>query len=177
MPNDRRTTIHGDQIEDRSILERELDIVNTSEILDKKVLGYDLSSGKLKWLFLTDIATPLNVYQSSEGESSTTATAWQDKLSYTINNLPAGNYEFLYYIEYLKVGGALQKVRFIIDDTEYCYDTGEASFTNWNSASGLIRLNFASEANHTIKIQFASGTNNRQVNVRRARLKAFAVGS
>lgn len=176
MADDRRTGVDGDQITDRTISETEMDISNPLEIADKKSLGWDAINQKFKWYYASDLATLLDIYVSSEDESSTTSTTYQDKISYTTISLPAGNYEFWYYIEHLKIGGAIQKVRLTIDGTEYCYNSGEASFTEYRSAKGFIRLTFATATTHTVKVQFASGTSARQINVRRARLRILSIG-
>ena len=46
MTNDRRTTIFGDQIEDRTITPDELDTINSE--FDSGILAY--SGSKMKWI-------------------------------------------------------------------------------------------------------------------------------
>lgn len=172
---DRRTGIDGDQITDETITKDELMIINNPP-LDKMVLGYESATGKFKWYYASDLATRLDHYQEDEGESSTTSTSWQDKISYTTPNLIAGSYEFWFQCEIAKSGGAVQKCRMIIDDVEYCYNSAEADFNDWKLAKGFKRINFTTSGTHVIKVQFSSGTNGRAILIRRARIRVLSVG-
>jgi hypothetical protein len=174
MADDRRTGITGDQIEDNTISKDELIVVNDPPS-DKMVLGWDAETAKFKWYYSSDLATRLDHYQESEGESSTTSTSWQDKISYTTPTLSAGPYEFWFQSEIEKSGGAVQKVRMIIDDVEYCYNSAEADFNDWKLAKGFKRITLTA-GTHTIKVQFASGTSGRAILIRRARIRVLSVG-
>jgi hypothetical protein len=173
MADDRRTGIQGDQIEDETITKDELVISNSP--IDKMVLGWDATNNKFKWYYASDLATRLDYYEESEGQSSTTSTSWQDKIFYTTPSLSAGSYEFWFQAELKKSGGAIQKCRMIIDNIEYCYNSGDANFDDWKLSKGFKRITLT-DGIHTVKIQFSSGTNGRAILIRRTRLRVLSVG-
>jgi len=177
MADDRRTGITGDQIEDNTISKDELIVVNDPPS-DKMVLGWDAVNAKFKWYYASDLATRLDHYQEDEGVSSTTLATWVDKISYTTPSMLAGDYEFWYYAEINKTNnqGANQKVRMIVDDVEYCYNVADANVNEYRSSKGFKRIQFTTAGTHTIKVQYASGTAGKSMDIRRTRIRVLSIG-
>ena len=114
-------------------------------------------------------------FQFDESESSTNSVNWEDKLSYTFTDLPAGTYRIAFYTE-AKVQSSAQKyyIRYTVDGTEKCSSSGQnTGQEDWVMSTGFIRLIVTEDGSHTFKIQWCASSSQHTAYIRRARIELW----
>ncbi len=105
----------------------------------------------------------------ADSESSTTTTAYQNKLTFTTSNLESGDYVLRWYYELKGGGDSHGRVVSIADNvvTEYGFSSIDSSTNDYNAAGGFFPFSSISGV-HTFYIQYKS--NSRTAYIRNARL-------
>ena len=115
--------------------------------------------------------------QSSEVESSTTSTDYQNKINYTTPSLPIGKYRFGFCFEAKIASSAHQySVRLLIDDVEAAISTENNTGNElYELHNGFKYLNFDSAITHTVKLQWKTSHPSKIAKIRRARVEIWRV--
>jgi len=111
-------------------------------------------------------------YGESDGESSTTSTAFQPKLKVTILNMAAGDYLVSYMAEIKTVDSGVVRTQIQIDDTTVI-GTPEYSGSNpveFNGVSGFKKVTLTAAA-HDFDIDFKTKNGGETSKIRNARIR------
>jgi len=111
-------------------------------------------------------------YGESDGESSTTSTAFQPKLKLTITNMAAGDYLVSYSAEIKTVDSGVVRTQIQIDDTTVI-GTPEYSGSNpveRNGVSGFKKVTLTA-ASHDFDIDFKTKNSGEDSKIRNARIR------
>ena len=157
------------------------DLVNKGSISDgdQAVIKDSEDDGRVKAVLMSLLAFGQHYqYASSEGESSTDQTAWQEKLKLTTPSLPAGDYRIGWYYTWWNEDRTLEfKGRVQIDDTtEIHYREAEPSDSVIaKSPSGGFAKVTLEEGVHTIDLDYCTSNASTFAHISTARLEIFKV--
>jgi len=115
-------------------------------------------------------------YAESEGESTTTSTSPQEKVSMTFS-AEAGDYIIEWSAEISSTdSGALVETQVQRDDVETIHDAGSHPDTNaslgWGTVSGFKKLTLA-DGNPVFDLDYSTSSATKTVKIRKARLRAI----
>ena len=136
----------------------------TKRYVDNITISGSTASGIVDW-----------VYDEDDTESSTTSTAWTEKLSIS-STVPSGDYIILWSYEWSHsdtsrfFDGRLQ-----LDDTTNIMGHHESTSNtaNWVPVSGFKRLQLS--GSHTLDLDYRSSKKNKTAYIRRARLELWRI--
>lgn len=116
---------------------------------------------------------------ASEGESSTSSTAFVQKVSITTPSIPAGRYRVGWHYEWNYASAANDAlVQVQVDDTttlmEMIQEPADAGTDQWNNKSGFGYVDLT-EATHFIDLDYRAGNALYSIAIRRARLEFWRV--
>jgi len=140
--------------------EESLNNVADKKLIDDAVKDHDGSDMQTKG------------YGESDGESSTTSTAFQPKLKLTITNMAAGDYLVSYMAEIKTVDSGVVRTQIQIDDTTVI-GTPEYSGSNpveRNGVSGFKKITLTA-ADHDFDIDFKTKNSGEDSKIRNARIR------
>lgn len=108
-------------------------------------------------------------YAESEGESTTTSTTFQSKVTFTTSSLPSGTYRCVYSAEINNANGWPTELRWRVDGTtEALPAAGEYSYDEWFAFGAEIERSLSGVV--TVDVFFRTQQANKTARIRRARI-------
>ena len=116
-------------------------------------------------------------WATSEAQSTTTSTSWQQKLRYSLTGVPAGNYRIGYQWEWRRnaTGNDFEASVQIDDTTTVASMNYESKYTNsWHLDQGFY-IAVLTAGNHYIDIDYAGESASNTSYIRAARIECYRV--
>jgi hypothetical protein len=118
-------------------------------------------------------------YELSEGQSSTNSTAYQNKVSITVTDIPEGSYRLGWHFEW-RISKSNRKFEYRIqqDNTTNLKEDSISPFvdvTVWNPVTNFYYLETVSSGIHTFGLDYSSSSTNSTAYIREARLEFWRV--
>jgi len=151
--------------------------------LESDMVTISDGEGTAVWININDLMYDIlgsNEFEtSSETESTTTSTSWQQKLRLELTDLTAGKYRIDWYYEWAYSNGNFQfRSRIQIDDNDTYMEQEvrptPASTDKYRDSSGFAYMNLTG-GDHDIDLDYCSSKNGKTAYIRRARISARRV--
>jgi len=133
-------------------------------------------------LEFTDLFTVISGFMffrevSDETTSSTTSTSWQEKVSFDIDDLPAGKYRIGWHYEWQYKHGSFEfKARIQVDNSTTIHEFFQEpeNVNSWYTESGF-RYVTLTEDDHTIDVDYCGTKSGKVARIRAVRLEFWRV--